>query len=127
MPAKRRQPTLEQYMSKSISTWRLAAGDDPEEESESRPGPSETSPGGSREGRWQTVARTAGLLPAQIIGGRLEAEGIPVRVWQEGAGRALGLTVGMLGAGHVMVPESYAEQARQILAESEVGEWDEEE
>jgi hypothetical protein len=92
---------------------------------------STTTPGGNKEGQWQTVAQTAGLLPAQIIGGRLEAEGIPTRVWQEGAGRALGLTVGMLGAGHVMVPEEYVEQALEILAEAEAMEdlegWDEEE
>jgi hypothetical protein len=118
---------LEKLMSDSVSAWHLAAGDDPEATPENQPHPSDTTPGGSREGRWQTVARTAGLLPAQIMAGRLESEGIPVRVWQEGAGRALGLTVGMLGTGHVMVPESYGEKARQILAQAEEEEWDEEE
>jgi hypothetical protein len=115
-------------MSDTGSTvWHLAAGDESESTAENEPHSSETTPGGQREARWQTVARTAGLLPAQILAGRLESEGIPVRVWQEGAGQALGLTVGMLGTGHVMVPESYVEQAGQLLAEVEEGPWDEEE
>lgn len=69
--------------------------------------------------RWVTIYKTLGLLPAQIMAGRLEAEGIPVRAWQEGAGQALGLTIGLLGNGHVAVPESFAEQARDILTEAE--------
>jgi hypothetical protein len=72
--------------------------------------------GGDREIKWKTVTKTAGLMPAEIIGGRLQAEGIPVRVWQEGAGQAFGLTVGLLGTGYVQVPEDYLEQAEEILA-----------
>ena len=79
----------------------------------------ETTPGGSREIEWVVVARMPGLAPAQILGGRLQSEGIPVRVWQEGAGQALGLTVGRLGTGYVMVPVEYAAQAREILAEAD--------
>ncbi len=72
--------------------------------------------GGSQEVRWEIVARTSGLLPAQIKAGRLEAEGIPARAWAESAGVAIGLTVGLLGTGFVSVPEDVAEQARAILA-----------
>lgn len=72
--------------------------------------------GGNREIKWKTVTKTAGLMPAEIIGGRLQAEGIPVRVWQEGAGQAFGLTVGLLGTGYVQVPVDYLEQAKEILA-----------
>jgi hypothetical protein len=114
-------------MSETVSAWQLADDDKPESTPENKPHTSETTPGGKREVRWHTIARTAGLLPAQILAGRLESEGIPTRVWQEGAGRALGLTVGMLGTGHVMVPESYAEQAGQILAQAAEEAWDEEE
>lgn len=78
-----------------------------------------TTPGGKKETHWKVVARTAGLTPAEIIAGRLHAEGIPARTWQEGAGRALGLTVGLLGTGYVVVPESYAAQAQDILAQAE--------
>lgn len=84
-----------------------------------------TSPGGDEEVRWVTVARTPGITPATILAGRLQAEGIPARAWQEGAGQALGLTVGLLGTGHVAVPTTYAEQARKILADvDEVDDWD---
>jgi hypothetical protein len=64
------------------------------------------------------VTKTAGLAPAQIIAQRLRSEDIPARAWQEGAGRAFGLTVGLLGNGYVIVPESYLDQAKAILAES---------
>ena len=79
----------------------------------------ETSPGGSQSIRWVTVYKTLGLTPAQIIAGRLEAEGIPARAWQEGAGQAFGLTIGLLGNGHVSVPANLAEEASQLLAEIE--------
>lgn len=74
--------------------------------------------GGSEEVRWEVVAQTAGLTPATIIAGRLQAEGIPARAWQEGAGRALGLTVGLLGTGYVTVPEEYAAAARRVLEDA---------
>ena len=72
-------------------------------------------PGGSREVRWEVVAQAPGITPATIIAGRLQAEGLPVRVWQEAAGQALGLTVGLLGTGYVAVPEPFAAQALEIL------------
>ncbi len=71
--------------------------------------------GEMREVRWVTVEQTPGITVAEIIVGRLHAEGIPARAWQEGAGEALGLMVGLLGTGHVVVPEEYADQARAIL------------
>ncbi|MCC6602405.1 MAG: DUF2007 domain-containing protein [Anaerolineae bacterium] len=74
------------------------------------------SPDGSQEVHWKVVAQAPGITPATIIAGRLQAEGVPVRVWQEAAGQALGLTVGLLGTGHVLVPEEYVEQALEILA-----------
>ena len=74
-----------------------------------------TSPGGQIEIKWKVVAETPGLTPATIIAGRLKSEGIPVRAWQEGAGQALGLTVGLLGTGYVAVPEEYEEQALDLL------------
>ena len=80
--------------------------------------PAVTSPEGSEPVRWQVVAKQAGLMQATIVAGRLQAAGIPVRTWQEGAGQAIGLTVGLLGTGYVAVPEEFAEQAEAILAES---------
>ncbi len=76
-----------------------------------------TTPGGKQKNEWKIATKTAGITPATIIAGRLQANGIPARAWQEGAGQAYGLTVGLLGNGYVMVPETYLEQAKAILAE----------
>lgn len=76
-----------------------------------------TTPGGQKEVKWEIVAEAAGITLATIIAGRLQAHDLPVRVWQEGAGQALGLTVGLLGTGYVAVPEEFAEKAEAILAE----------
>ncbi|MBE0431642.1 MAG: DUF2007 domain-containing protein [Dehalococcoidia bacterium] len=53
---------------------------------------------------------------AHIIKGRLESEGIPALLSYESAGLVYGITVDGLGEAKVMVPESLAEQAREILA-----------
>ena len=74
-----------------------------------------------------TVEQTPGITVAEIIVGRLQAEGIPARAWQEGAGEAIGLMVGLLGTGHVVVPAEYAEQARAILDAEEAAAAEEEE
>ncbi|MEZ4593936.1 MAG: hypothetical protein R3D55_22750 [Chloroflexota bacterium] len=76
-------------------------------------------PGDRQEVKWHVVAQMPGITPATIVAGRLKAEGLPVRVWQEGAGQALGLTVGLLGTGYVAVPEEFADQALEILAQEE--------
>ncbi|MDX1613070.1 MAG: DUF2007 domain-containing protein [Candidatus Promineifilaceae bacterium] len=75
--------------------------------------------GGRREVQWQVATKTGGLAPAEMIAQYLRNEGIPARAWQEGAGRALGLTVGLLGTGYVMVPESQLERAKTLLDELE--------
>ena len=74
---------------------------------------------GQKAARWQEVATTFGITTAQILAGRLQSEGIPARAWQESAGQATGLVVGLLGMGHVVVPEEYVEQALDILADVE--------
>ena len=81
------------------------------------PKDSETTPGGKKEVKWVEVAQTFGLTQAQIIAGRLHAEDIPAYAWQEGAGQATGLVVGLLGAGHVMVPQEFEERALEILSD----------
>lgn len=85
-------------------------------------------PGGRQEIRWEVVAQAPGITPATIIAGRLQAEGLPVRVWQEAAGQALGLTVGLLGTGYVAVPKEFVDQALEILEleyEEDAEAWDE--
>jgi hypothetical protein len=85
-----------------------------------------TTPGKPQEMRWEVVEQTSGITAAEIVAGRLQSEGIPARAWQEGAGEAIGLIVGLLGTGHVVVPEEFAERARAILAADQVA-MDEEE
>lgn len=75
--------------------------------------------GTPQEVRWTVVAQISGITAAEIVAARLNAEGIPARAWQEGAGEALGLMVGLLGTAKVGVPEEYADQALAILESDE--------
>ncbi|MCB0032415.1 MAG: DUF2007 domain-containing protein [Anaerolineales bacterium] len=65
---------------------------------------------------WKVVVKLYGMLEAQALIGRLQAEGIPAQAWQEGAGKALGLTVGYLGEVRVVVPSNFYEEAKAIAA-----------
>lgn len=78
---------------------------------------SEATGGGKDQVKWIVVEKTMGLMAAQLSANYLQHEGIPARAWQEGAGTAIGLTVGILGTGFVGVPEEYEAQARAILEE----------
>lgn len=55
---------------------------------------------------------------AQIIRARLEDEGIPAALSYESAGVVYGLTVDGLGEVRILVPESFYEQAKAVLAAS---------
>ncbi len=80
-------------------------------------GSQENPQGSDKEVSWKVVDKTAGITPATIIANRLISEGIPARARQEGAGQAIGLTVGLLGTGYVVVPEEYVDEAEKILSE----------
>lgn len=101
----------------TMETGSLPLDEDETEESVDHKASAST-PGGSKETKWQVVAKEPGLAPAQIVANRLIAEGIPARAWQEGAGQAFGLTIGLLGTGYVVVPEEFEEEAKSILATS---------
>jgi hypothetical protein len=62
-----------------------------------------------------TVYIAVGQPEAQIIKGRLEADGIPAMLRYESAGLIYGITVDGLGQVEVQVPSSLAAEARQIL------------
>ena len=66
---------------------------------------------------WVVIDQTAGMLQAELLRGLLEAEGISVVLLQEGAGRAMGLTVGTLGWVQMLVKPGDAPRARQALDE----------
>lgn len=64
---------------------------------------------------WQVISTTSGLIKARIIEGRLEAEGIPVRLQYEPIGEIYAITVDGLGEVRILVPEQWAGHARRVL------------
>jgi hypothetical protein len=68
------------------------------------------------EQNWQVVSITSGVIKARILEGRLEAEGIPVRLQYEPIGEIYAITVDGLGAVQILVPEQWLEHARRVLA-----------
>ena len=81
------------------------------------------------EERWQVIHITSGVIKARIIEGRLEAEGIPVRLQYEPIGEIYAITVDGLGEVQILVPEQWAEHARRVLAKEyneEDLDWEEE-
>ena len=65
--------------------------------------------------KWSTVYIAQGMAQASIISGRLETEGIPIKLKYEAAGRIYGLTVDGLGEVIVQVPASLLEEAWRVL------------
>ena len=68
---------------------------------------------------WVQLDEVAGAEEASLVVSYLHANGIEAFAWQEGAGRAFGLTIGVLGATHIMVRDDQAQLARSVL-EAEV-------
>ena len=73
------------------------------------------------EPRLVTVYISQGMLPAQVVRGKLESAGIPVLLKYEAIGQIIGLTVDGLGRVEVQVPEECAADAEYLLQESEAG------
>ena len=67
------------------------------------------------EKNWDVVDQVAGDLQAEILRGLLEAQGFQVWLSQEGAGKAIGLTLPSLGLVQILVPSLQAEQARSLI------------
>ena len=71
------------------------------------------------EENWIIVCRAAGIVNAQIILGRLQTDGIPARLQYEAIGViSCSLDVDGLGEVKIYVPESLANQAKEILAQN---------
>lgn len=64
---------------------------------------------------WVEVATPPGGPGAAIVVEFLQSQGIEAWSWQEGAGDALGLTVGPLGTAHILVPAADADLAHSLL------------
>ena len=65
------------------------------------------------------VRTCQGLDLAQIYKSKLEAAEIPVLLRYESAGLVFGITVDGLGAVDIMVPEDYADEAKEVLRDVE--------
>jgi hypothetical protein len=65
--------------------------------------------------KWEVITEVSGELQAGLIRNLLEAQGIKVFLNQEGAGRAVGLSVGPLGEVQILVPKSQCEAASKIV------------
>jgi hypothetical protein len=74
--------------------------------------------------KWELITTASGELQADIIRNLLEAQEIKVFLSQEGAGRAVGLTLGPMGEVQVLVPENQSEAARQIVEDYYAGKFD---
>lgn len=67
------------------------------------------------ESGWLSICAVSGVIKARIIEGRLQAEGIPVRLQYEPIGEIYAITVDGLGEVQVLVPDEWAEHARRVL------------
>ena len=70
---------------------------------------------------WVVLEYVPGDLQAEILRGLLEAQGIPVFMSQESAGKAIGLTVGPLGEVTFLVRAEDLQDAQRILADYRSG------
>jgi hypothetical protein len=73
------------------------------------------------EKKWVQVASIQAEVQAELLRGLLEAQGIPVLLSREGAGRALGLTIGPLGEVNILVPGEFQAEAKNIIRQYEGG------
>ena len=73
---------------------------------------------------WEVLTEVDGALNAEILRGLLEAQGIPVSLSQEGAGKVYGLTIGEFGRVEILVPSGYLAQGRQVLVDLNNGVFD---
>lgn len=73
---------------------------------------------------WEVLTEVDGELNAEIMRGLLEAQGIPVSLSQEGAGKVYGLTIGEFGRVEILVPSGYLVEAHKVLDELNRGVFD---
>ncbi|HEX7973940.1 MAG TPA: hypothetical protein VF498_06000 [Anaerolineales bacterium] len=70
---------------------------------------------------WEVVEVVSGELQAEILGGLLEAQGIPIRLSREGIGRVYGLGVGPLAEVQILAPVYLVKRANQVLTDYYAG------
>lgn len=68
------------------------------------------------EEKWTVVFKAAGIIQAQIVSGRLQADGIPTRLQYETIGAiSCSLNIDGLGEVKIAIPELFVDRAREIL------------
>jgi hypothetical protein len=76
----------------------------------------ETTPSGDEHVRWVVIAIVS-WAEAEVMRSKLESAGIPCLLQRESAGAVIGITIGTLGEVRVLVPESLADRAVELLSE----------
>ena len=74
--------------------------------------------------KWIMVTSVSGEMQAELMRGLLEAQGIPVLLMQESAGRAIGITNSPLGEVEILVSKSNIQDAREVIAKYYSGEFE---
>ena len=67
------------------------------------------------EDQWIVIDEAPNHFHAEIIRGLLEAQGVPVMLFEEAVGRVVPLTVGSAAWVQVVVPAQNEERAKQVL------------
>jgi len=76
--------------------------------------------------QWVCITEAHGQLEGEIYRAKLEANEVPVQVFQESAGVTYGLTVGSLGLVQIFVPMDFKKIACELLNISDSEEPDDE-
>src|SRR5512141_2269420 len=79
-----------------------------------------TTPGGDERLRWVVIAIVS-WAEAEVMRSKLESEGIPCLLQREAAGTAFGITIGPMGEVRVLVPETLADRALELLNDRDAG------
>jgi hypothetical protein len=79
-----------------------------------------TTKGGPMDQEPVVVWEAMNMMEAEVVKGRLEAEGIPAIIRSEALGQIFGLTMGGLAKADVLVPGPLAEKALDILEASDL-------
>ena len=75
--------------------------------------------------KWEVVHQVPGGVLAETLRGLLEAQDIRVYLAQEGAARAIGLSLTPMGEVSIMVPSSQVSLAKRVLDDYYAGKFEE--
>ena len=74
------------------------------------------------EHQWVVVTKVSGEFIGELLRGLLEAQNITVQLFNKGAGRAFGFSVGPLSEIEILVPKNQEDDAIRIIEQYESGE-----